>query len=54
MDMKKIPDDYFLTNRQKVQNNYSKDYDKIHQDWSIRNRNHVVNILDIIGMYYRS
>lgn len=45
MDMKKIPDDYIFTNRQKVQNNRSNDYDKPRRDWSVRNWNHVVNIL---------
>lgn len=45
MDIKKIPDDYILTNRQKVQSNRSNDYDKPRRDWSVRNWNHVVNIL---------
>lgn len=45
MDIEKFPEDYILTNRQKVQNNRNNDYDKPHRDWSIRNRNHIVNIM---------
>ena len=37
--------EYTPTNRQKVQDNRCEDYDKFHRDWSIRNWNHVVNIL---------
>lgn len=37
--------EYIPTNRQKVQDNRGEDYDKPRRDWSVRNWNHVVNIL---------